>query len=59
VKRAADFLGHRIEVRSTEGRGSRFTVVTDGVWRAANSFHSPQRRNADLRERKAGTSYDE
>ena len=27
VKRAADFLGHRIEVRSVEGQGSWFSVV--------------------------------
>jgi signal transduction histidine kinase len=27
VKRAADLLGHRIEVKSAEGRGSRFTVL--------------------------------
>jgi two-component system, OmpR family, phosphate regulon sensor histidine kinase PhoR len=27
VKHAADLLGHRVEVRSTEGRGSCFTVV--------------------------------
>ena len=27
VKHAADLLGHRVEVRSTEGRGSRFTVI--------------------------------
>jgi signal transduction histidine kinase len=27
VKRAADLLGHRVEVRSAEGRGSCFTVV--------------------------------
>ena len=27
VKRAADLLGHRVEVRSTEGRGSCFAVI--------------------------------
>jgi two-component system phosphate regulon sensor histidine kinase PhoR len=29
VKHAADLLRHRIEVRSAEGRGSCFTIVTD------------------------------
>lgn len=29
VKSAAAFLGHRIEVHSEPGRGSRFVVVTD------------------------------
>jgi signal transduction histidine kinase len=36
VKRAAHLLGHRIEVRSTEGRGSCFTIVANAVrhhWR--------------------------
>ena len=31
VKHAADLLGHRVEVRSTEGRGSCFTIVADAV----------------------------
>jgi two-component system, OmpR family, phosphate regulon sensor histidine kinase PhoR len=31
VKRTADLLGHRVEVRSAEGRGSCFTVVTSVV----------------------------
>jgi signal transduction histidine kinase len=31
VKHAADLLGHRIEVRSAEGRGSRFTVVINAA----------------------------
>lgn len=29
VKHAADLLGHRVEIRSAEGRGSCFTVVTN------------------------------
>src|ERR1700676_4702481 len=31
VKHSADLLGHRIEVRSVEGRGSSFTVVAKAV----------------------------
>jgi two-component system phosphate regulon sensor histidine kinase PhoR len=31
VKHAADLLGHRVEVRSAEGRGSCFTLVTDAA----------------------------
>jgi signal transduction histidine kinase len=31
VKHAADVLGHRVEVCSTEGRGSCFTVVADAA----------------------------
>lgn len=31
VKRAADLLGHRVEVRSAQGRGSCFTVVADAA----------------------------
>ena len=31
VKHAADLLGHRVEVRSTEGRGSCFTIVADAA----------------------------
>ena len=33
VKRAADLLGHRVEVCSTLGRGSRFTVVAKAAAR--------------------------
>ena len=36
VKRAADLLGHRIEVRSAPGRGSSFAIVADAAsWSAA------------------------
>jgi two-component system, OmpR family, phosphate regulon sensor histidine kinase PhoR len=31
VKHAADLLGHRVEVRSTEGRGSCFTVIANAA----------------------------
>ena len=31
VKRAADLLGHQVEVRSTEGRGSCFTIVANAA----------------------------
>jgi len=31
VKHAADVLGHRVEVRSAEGRGSCFTIVANAV----------------------------
>jgi two-component system phosphate regulon sensor histidine kinase PhoR len=31
VKRAADLLGHGVEVRSTEGRGSCFTIVANAA----------------------------
>ena len=31
VKRAADLLGHRIEVQSTEGRGSCFAIVANSA----------------------------
>ena len=32
VKLAADLLGHRVEVRSAQGRGSCFTIVADAAW---------------------------
>jgi len=31
VKHAADLLGHRVDVRSAEGRGSCFTIVAPAV----------------------------
>jgi two-component system, OmpR family, phosphate regulon sensor histidine kinase PhoR len=43
VKHAADLLGHRVEVRSTEGRGSCFTVVANA---ARYSAPAPTRLNA-------------
>jgi two-component system, OmpR family, phosphate regulon sensor histidine kinase PhoR len=36
VKRAADLLGHRVEVHSAEGRGSCFTVTADAVQRGSD-----------------------
>jgi len=41
VKRAADLLGHRVQVHSAEGCGSRFTVIT----RAVQSDASDTRRS--------------
>lgn len=35
VKQAADLLGHRIEVRSAEGRGSCFAIIADAARRGA------------------------
>ena len=37
VKRAADLLGHRVEVRSTENHGSCFTVVASAAERRSQS----------------------
>ena len=31
VKHAADLLGHRVEARSREGRGSSFTIVANAA----------------------------
>ncbi len=31
VKHAADLLGHRVEVRSAEGRGSCFTILASAA----------------------------
>jgi nitroreductase len=40
VKHAADLLGHRVEVRSAEGRGSCFTIVaTPARYSAQRSAH--------------------
>jgi two-component system, OmpR family, phosphate regulon sensor histidine kinase PhoR len=45
VKHAADLLGHRVEVRSTEARGSCFTVVIDaGIRTRPNSVNAPRRQ---------------
>jgi signal transduction histidine kinase len=45
VKHAADLLGHRVEVRSAEGRGSRFTIVANAaaLSRGCSSRRSPGR----------------
>jgi len=43
VKHAADVLGHRVDVRSAEGRGSCFTIVADA---ARYSAPAPTRLNA-------------
>lgn len=43
VKRAADFLGHRLELRSAPGRGSCFAVIADADASSRNHrFHSAQ-----------------
>jgi two-component system phosphate regulon sensor histidine kinase PhoR len=45
VKHAADLLGHRVEARSAEGRGSRFTIVANAaaLSRGCSSRRSPGR----------------
>jgi two-component system, OmpR family, phosphate regulon sensor histidine kinase PhoR len=40
AKRAAQLLGHRIEVRSASGRGSCFVVVANAVWRGLRDAFS-------------------
>jgi two-component system, OmpR family, phosphate regulon sensor histidine kinase PhoR len=40
VKRAAELLGHRIEVRSAPGRGTCFVVIADAVWRGLRDAFS-------------------
>ena len=42
VKRAADLLGHRIDVHSVEGAGSRFTVVTRMLGYRASERSGPK-----------------
>jgi two-component system, OmpR family, phosphate regulon sensor histidine kinase PhoR len=55
VKHAADLLGHRIEVRSAEGRGSCFAIVADPA--SARSAAAAQSRDdssmADSRHKSA------
>jgi signal transduction histidine kinase len=43
VKRAADLLGHRIEVQSTEGRGSCFAIVANSADATALPRLDPER----------------
>ena len=53
VKHAADLLGHQVEVRTAEGRGSCFTVVTNA---ARYGVPAPARLNAILWPGKPGAA---
>jgi signal transduction histidine kinase len=46
VKHAADLLGHRVEVRSAEGRGSCFSIVANAAPHRACRLPIPSRRNS-------------
>ena len=48
VKHAADLLGHRVEARSAEGRGSRFTIIVKADRRSTPAQPRLRRESSDL-----------